>query len=142
MNKLAKLNGWRRLWVVIVASTLIYAIGWSLAVGFKQHRVDYQVTEGFRNPRCAAVIQMPVRGKLNPEPTFNDPCWNLYLYRSIYEDAAQTEADYVQQMNSKQNAMLLQLTGFAVAAWLISMSLLYGAGVVVVWVIRGFRSGE
>lgn len=142
MSKLARLNGWQRLWFVIAAGAFIYAIGWGVVEGAKQHRVEYRVSEGFRNPKCSGVLQMPVGGKLNPEPEYNDPCWELYLYRSIYEDAAKTEAGYKQQMNSKQNILMLQLVGLALVAWLVAMSLVYGAGAITVWVVRGFRSRE
>jgi hypothetical protein len=96
MSRSAKLNGWRRLWLVVSAGALIYAIGWGIVEGAKQYQIEYEVISGFKNPRCAAVIQMPATSQLNPEPEYDDPCWNLYLYRSIYEGAAQTEDGYVE----------------------------------------------
>jgi hypothetical protein len=134
------LNGWLRLWIVFAAASLICAVGWGVIEGAKQYRVEHKVIAGFKNPRCLPVIQMPERSKLKPEPGYDDPCLDLYLYRSIYEGAAQTEDAYIRHMNSKQNEVMLQLAGIALIAWLIGISAMYGGGAVVAWVIRGFRS--
>jgi len=142
MARFRKLNGWRRLWVVIAAGTLVFAVGWGLVEGAKQHRVEYQVISGFDNPACARVIQMPAQTKLNPEPGYRDPCWDLYLYRSIYEGAKTTKDEYIEHMNSMQHRVLLQVIGFALIVWLVAVALLYGIGLVVAWVVKGFRSGE
>ena len=121
---------------------LLYAIGWGVVEGAKQYRIEYQVISGFKNASCSAVIQMPAGGKLRPEPGYDNPCWELYLYRSIYEGAAKTEVGYIKHMNSKRRELMLQTVGVALIMWLVGVALLYGAGVVVGWVVRGFRSSE
>src|SRR5262245_12939289 len=50
------------------------------------YRVDVEVLRGFRTP--AVGQQMAAGSKPNLEPSFDDPCWGLYLYRSVFDDAA------------------------------------------------------
>jgi len=142
MGRLSQLNGWRRLWVVITVVGFFYAIGWGFVEGAKQYRVEYEVLSAFGNPRCNAVIQMPARAKLNPEPRYEDPCWNLYLYRSIYDGAAQTKDGYIEHMNSNQNRVILQTVGVGLVLWLLAVGILYGAGKIVAWVMQGFRVNQ
>lgn len=127
---------------MITVAAFFYAFGWGIVEGAKQYRVEYEVLSGFGNPRCSAVIQMPAGAKLNPEPSYDDPCWNLYLYRSIYDGAAQTRDGYIEHMNSEQNRLMLQTVGFALILWVLGAGILYGAGKVVAWVVRGFRVNQ
>lgn len=142
MGRLARLNGWRRLWVVVTVIAFFYTVGWGVVEGAKQYRVEYQVISGFGNPRCSAVIQMPARAKLHPEPHYEDPCWNLYLYRSIYNGAAQTVDGYIEHMNANQNRVILQTVGVGLVLWVVGVSMLYGIGKVFAWVVRGFRINQ
>jgi hypothetical protein len=128
--------------VVAAAAALLYAIGWGVVEGAKQHRVEYQVIAGFENPQCGLVIQMPAGSKLSSEPKYDSPCWHLYLYRSIYEDAKQTKDGYIQHMNSQQNIVIAQTVVVALVLWLLGVAVAYGLGAVVAWVVTGFRSNE
>ena len=141
MSSSRKLNGWQRLWVVVSVIALLYAIGLGIFGGIPP-RVEYEVVTGFRNSSCDAVIRMPSGGKLNPEPRYDDPCRNLYGYRSTYEAAKDTEAGYIEHMTTKQNIYIAKNVGFLLAVWLICMALLYGGGVVAAWILRGFRSND
>ena len=138
MNKLARFNGWQRLGVVIAAATCLYALGWALVVGGELYRVEDKVLEGFRNPKCSAVVEMPAGGTLKFDTSYINPCFDLYLYRSFHKNAAQTDTGYTHQ----QNILLLQFVGRAFIAWLVAISLLYGMGVISAWIIRGFRPRE
>ena len=80
MRIFARLNGWRRLWVVIALGALLCAIGWAISWGDdaqELYRVKYQVISGFKNPSCSSMIQMLAGGKLSPEPGYDNPCWEL-----------------------------------------------------------------
>jgi hypothetical protein len=140
MSLLSRLNGWRRLWFVIAIIALIYAIGWGVGEGSKEYLIDDYVVTGFDNPNCAAVIQMPALAKLDPKPRADDPCWNLYLYRSIVEGAARTKEDYIQEKKSKRNEAILEWVVAALFLWAVGIAALYGVGKIVGWVAQGFRS--
>ena len=131
--------------MVIALGALLCAIGWAISWGDdaqELYRVKYQVISGFKNPSCSSMIQMLAGGKLSPEPGYDNPCWELYRYRSIYKSAAQTEEGYIKHMNSTRREFILQMIGLALIMWLVGVALLYGAGLVVAWVVRGFRSRE
>ena len=76
--------------------------------------------------------------KLEPSPGLDSPCWNLYLYRSIYPDARTNSKAYVEHMGSLQRSRALETFAFTFIIWLMSVGLLYLAGKIVAWVFRGF----
>ena len=127
--------------MVVSGIALLIAIGLGIFGGIPP-RVEYEVVSSFSNPSCDAVIRMPAGGKLNPEPNYDDPCRNLYSYRSIYQDAKNTEAGYIEHMNTERNIYIAKNVGFLFVVWLICMALLYGGGKVVAWVLRGFRNNN
>ena len=132
MQAFRKLNGWQRLWIVVSGVGFLYAIGLGVFGGIPPYSKS-EVISGFNNLSCAAVIKMTSGGKLNPEPKYDDPCHALYLYRSIYKNAKNTEAGYVEHMNSEKNNYILKNIGFLLIVWSLSVAVLYGSGVVVAW---------
>ena len=135
---LQRLNGWQRLWFVISILGLLYAVWFALADGKEQYGFKGEVLLEFDRPECKAVIAMPAGRKLEPSPGLNSPCWNLYLYRSIYPDARTNANAYVEHMGSLQRSRALETFAFTFVVWLISVGALYLAGKVVAWVLRGF----
>ena len=115
-------------------------VGYALLEGTRQYHLEFAIISAFEKPECKYIVDMSAGYKLEREPGYKNPCWNLYLYRSIYEDARSTKDGYIQHMNSLQNILILQLTGIYLVVWLVSICLLYGAGAIVAWVIKGFRS--
>jgi hypothetical protein len=83
---------------------------------------------------------MPAGTKLDAKPNYDSPCWDLYLYRSIYKDARDTKDGYVEHLNSLQRSRIFENLLFVGIVWVISALLLYAAGAIVAWVVRGFRS--
>jgi hypothetical protein len=142
ISRFRKLNGWQRLWVVVAAGSFICALAYSFVEGSKQARLEYGVLSGFSNSQCRYIIELPPGFKLDQPPTYGDPCWDLYLYRSIYADARDTRDGYIDHMHSIQRTAILHTTIFFLIVWLIAVGLLYGGGVVVAWVIKGFRAEQ
>ena len=135
---LQRLNGWQRLWLVITGLGLLYAVWFALADGAKYYGLKGEVLLEFDRPECKAVIEMPAGNKLRPEPGLDNPCWNLYLYRSIYTDARSNSHAYAEHMASLQRSRALETFVFTLIVWFVSVSLLYLAGKIVGWVLRGF----
>jgi len=140
MKRFEKLNGWQRLWVVITALSFLYTLGYSFLEGSKQYRIEYEVLSAFERPECKYIVDLPAGFRLEREPSYNSPCWDLYLYRSIYEDAKNTKDGYIKHMSSLQRTLILQIMGIMLAVWLIGIGLLYAAGATVAWIIKGFQS--
>lgn len=135
-----QLNGWRRLYIVVIGLGLLYGIWFALDDASKQYDLEGGVLLGFSRVECAAVVQMLAGTKLNPEPNYGSGCWDLYLYRSIYKDARDTTDGYVEHRNSLQRKRILENLFFVSIVWVLGASLLYGIGATVAWVVRGFRS--
>jgi hypothetical protein len=142
MARLSGLNGWRRLWIVISVAGFFYAVGWGFLEGARQYRLNHDVISAFGNPRCNVVIQMPAGTKLSPEPRYDDPCWDLYLYRSIWADAQQTKDGYVDHMTSNRNEAIFYSVGAGFILWGIAVAILYGGGATVAWIVQGFRGRQ
>jgi hypothetical protein len=94
VQHMRKLNGWQRLWVAVSALSLLYALGYGLKQGstFGGEHVRPEVVQAFGDSRCKSILEMPARSKLSPEPAGDSQCFELYLYRSIYENAAVSAA--------------------------------------------------
>lgn len=135
-----RLNGWRRLWVVVSAGALLFAVIWAFGNIPFTDRVDDRVVSGYGDSQCRHVVQMPATSKLNPEPEYGDPCWSLYIYRHLYENAATTSDGYIKDVEGRRRESLLISLGLALAMWLAGISLLYAGGAVVAWVRKGFAS--
>lgn len=137
-----KLNGWQRLWLVFAVGTFVYAVGWALLQGTAGTGVDPIVSSGFDNPRCRPIVQMPAGTSLVAAPPFEDPCWSVHFYRSIHDDAATTREQYVSDMHWRRSMAILISLGIAIAIWFVAVSVLYVAGLVIAWVVGGFRQAR
>ena len=138
MHFLDRFNGWQRIWLVLTTLALLYALGWGLVEGSKGggERVRQEVVDGFRSPECKQVLDMPALSKLSPEP--QRPCWELYLYRSIYENAATTAEGYRKDIESRRREWMLGTLGVGLAFWGIGCAALYLCGWITAWIRRGF----
>lgn len=144
MRRLHKLNGWQRLWVALSCAALVYALGWGFVQGASGggERVRADVVTAFGNPLCRPALEMPAQSKLSAEPDGDGPCWELYLYRSIYENASVTADGYVKDIEARRRDWMLSSVGIAIAIWAIAATLSYGIGWVIAWVRRGFASSD
>jgi len=133
-----KLNGWRRLWVVLSVTSLLYVAWYSLQSGINAGYFEWDVYSEFEKPECKNIIEMPAGTKLNIEPGYKSSCYSLYLYRSIYSDARSTQQEYINHTNSLQRTRSLETFGFTFVLWLLSISFAYLAGKVVGWVFMAF----
>lgn len=140
MLSLRNLNGWQRLWLVVTGAAFIYALGWGFVRGSSGggEEVREEVIAAFADSRCGPIVKMPAQSKLSPEPEGESPCWKLYLYRSIYENASTTAKGYVQDIETRRRDWMLGALGIALVIWLVGVAFLYVVGFVVAWVRRGF----
>lgn len=137
--RMRKLNGWQRLWLVLTGAALIYALGWGFVQGGSGggERVNQKVIAGFANPMCQSIVKMPAQTKLSQEPDGDNPCWELYLYRTIYENASTSADGYIE---SRRRDWLLGSIGIGLLLWFVSALLAYAVGFLVAWVRRGFAT--
>jgi hypothetical protein len=81
-SRLARLNGWQRLWFVGSICLGLWLIGWWPLPGEKAHDWDYRrsIERDFANPACQDYQVRPI-SELR-EPDFVDQaCWHIYNSR-------------------------------------------------------------
>lgn len=137
---LKRLNGWQRVWFVAVTVGLFYTAWFALSDGVSQYNLKGEILLAYGKPECKTIIAMRAGQELEPPPSLDSPCWDLYLYRSIYKNAGANSEAYAHHMGSLQRTRALQTFGFSLIVWFLAVALLYFIGVVVAWIRRGFYS--
>ena len=144
-----RLNGWQRLWVV---ATVLGFISFGLVYPFIETGRSYMGTFSFRNGiaadisggRCAAYLRQPLtRLSELGEPPFSADggnCWHIYVHRSSSKVEAPFTLEAYDSYRTRERWKDYFL-GVAVfgGLWLILSLLAYGAGLIIGWVVRGFR---
>jgi hypothetical protein len=143
-SRLARLNGWQRLWLVGSICLGLWFIGWwPLTVAGEQHYQswDYRIAieKEFTNPGCRDYQERPINAL--HEPGLGQDCYYIYFSRR-YGDTRTvpyTLAAYDRNRDAQwRNAYLIGLF-FGSAGTVIVSALVYFVGWVMAWIIRGFR---
>lgn len=142
----SRMNGWQRLWVV---GTVFVVFAFGIVTPYLQlsrsYPYDYQwaTQKDYDNPNCASYFEL--RFEQLTEPPFvngGGSCWHIYTSRK-HEDghrAFPTYADWRAEDNADWwNNVWGMLAGMSVIVLMLSL-VVYGLGMVVAWVIRGFRA--
>ena len=142
-------NGWQRIWFVCSAICFLYfVIIYPLSETRKNSIIRYEMLwaaeKEMRNPNCASYMGSEFRGLAEPQYS-NDgsTCYHIYSHRKYADDNAPiTEEIYQQRFvsNERQAWLIHIIIGFFTATFMAAF--VYGIGVVVGWIIRGFRKGE
>jgi hypothetical protein len=129
------LNGWQRLWVVTTV-VLGVAIASKAASDFPtEASVDQSYEHEMRQlHEIESDILHP------PEDKYRKMMSRAgdYTIKSVKDSMVDAGREYeasLKSLSSRQSAMIVQ----AVILWGVASSLIYGAGLTLVWVIRGFR---
>lgn len=131
---MSKLNGWMRLYVVIVILSFMVAfigifIGIRQALNDPDRRPDYRVIAAIENPSC-----------INPDTIdfLNHYCSSLNFYREIYPDAQlRTREEYIAHLELTEQREFLSAIGRVFMVWLGGVVLLYCFGLTGAWVMKG-----
>ena len=142
LKRLQTLNGWRRLWIVVAVVGFLCTIWQSIETTseISSYQHDADVLSAFEKPACKYIVDMTAGNKLDQKFAYNDPCLPLYFYRSTYTDAANTQDGYLKHINSlHRQAILKHFGAFLLIYYLPGIGLLYFAGMIAAWVVKGFR---
>lgn len=139
-----KLNGWRRLWVVLCLLYLLAVAGitWSMYPKLQISPVDADyLSEDSRQlvvlpdakgwteivPRAVGV-RLPNGQTIEFRPGVSD------------QKIAQVSREYWRVVEARVQGERLQFLGIVGAVWLVPCIALYAAGTAVAWVVAGFRA--
>ena len=145
---LASANGWQRVWFVCsVLCVLYYTIIFPLSEVNKDrmHRYErlWATEKEMLNPICAPYMNSEFMTLREP-PYSKDgsTCYHIYSHRKYSgDDRPITVEGFTRHFNSQEREMWLShIAVGALVATIFSM-LLYGVGMVVAWIRRGFNRG-
>ena len=144
LARLERLNGWRRLWLVLTIGFALYAVGHAYHEVYKYNPVEYMMRSSaetdFKNPRCGLFMTLSSTSLL--EPGVNEPCYHIYLSRKYRksDNLPYTWEAYVVEHAAERRETFLLIAAFFLASVLFISALTYGLGVITAWVVRGFRT--
>ncbi len=129
---LSKLNGWQRLWLVLSAVWLVVFL---CLVVDRFPTTDPKVIADLKSPDSQSLRDLPQGFKLDEFPDRNTPCRALALFRFSHTSQVRTVADYQRVVRREQIITALNI----VAAYVVSIVVVYVFGWSVGWIIQGFR---
>ena len=141
-------NGWQRIWFVCsVICFLYFVIIYPLVEVDKGSSFRYEMRwateKEMKNPNCLTYMNSEFSSLSEPQYS-NDgsTCYHIYSHRRYADDNKPiTEEIYRQSFvsNERQTWLIYIGIGFFVAIFLVAF--VYGVGVVLRWIIKGFRKG-
>jgi hypothetical protein len=147
------INGWQRLWVVLVVLYLVPVIAstlgkWPTEYKFNDAMIleciesaarhSESTTPGLTYEKARAELMWDYYGSFDSKPDI----WAIEGIRSAYGDKAnivEIQDKYIDKIVNIRTEQA-KVFGVAVLWWLIPSALLYLIGLVIAWVIQGFRS--
>ncbi|MFM9991601.1 MAG: hypothetical protein ACKVOY_09225 [Burkholderiaceae bacterium] len=142
-------NGWQRIWFIgTIAGLLYYCVLFPLQEAGKgnSYRYDtkWKVEAEMKKPECAPYMSQPFN--LLTEPSFpktDEGCYYIYSHRQ-YADGNKsiTKKSYEADFESEYREALFTYFGIGLVIATVLSLLIYGCGVLVAWVLKGFKSKE
>jgi hypothetical protein len=139
-------NGWQRLWFVGSVMCFLYGIIiFPLTESNKGSLFRYEglwsAEKEMKNPICAPYMNGEFDKLIIPDySTDGSTCYHIYSHRQYSDDHKPiTESTYQQHFQSSEREMWLKLIGFGFVLSTLLNAFVYGVGVVVTWVVKGFK---
>ena len=145
--RIARTNGWQRLWIVTTVATFLYFCLWfPLDEAGKQDVWRYQTRSAIEaemiRQECANYMTAPLDQLKEPPFDISGAvgCYNIFTYRQFQEGKAPITAKSYE--DSFESASWNALFTYVGIGFLLAMTLsgfTYGVGFIVAWIIRGFQ---
>lgn len=142
-------NGWQRLWFVgSVVCFLYFVIIYPLTESDKGRSFRYEMLwaaeKEMKNPLCAPYMSGAFEKLIEPEfSTDGSTCYHIYSHRQFSDDKKPiTESIYQQRFQSREREAWLMFIGLGTFISTFLVGLMYGVGIVVSWIIRGFKRSD
>ena len=142
-------NGWQRIWFVgSVVCFLYFIVIYPLTESDKGRSFRYEMLwaaeKEMKNPICASYMSSDFDKLISPEfSTDGSTCYHIYSHRQFSEDKKPITAEiYQQHFQSREREMWLMFIGIGALISSFWVAVVYAVGVVVSWVIKGFKKSE
>ena len=142
-------NGWQRVWFVCaVLTALYYVIIFPIAEANKGSSFRYEMKRAtemeMKNPICAAFMSGAFEKLSEPAySTDGSTCYNIYIHRKYLDGhKPMSETTHTDHFKSEERERWLIYIGMGFLISTVLSVLLYGLGMVVSWIIKGFKKSE
>lgn len=144
-------NGWQRLWLALSIALLLYSVfinSFILASKNDPAAYEYQsqVLREYEDADCAAFWTKPINELEEPPFHLNQEkgCWHIYTTRFFNEEdvVPYTIEDYQDDFFWEIWNEIFAYAGFGAAVSIFLAVFIYFLGMVLVWIIQGFKKGR
>jgi hypothetical protein len=146
---LVRANGWQRVWFVYTVIcfayfTVIYPISEANKGRSLRYETKWATEREMDNPLCARYMSEYFIALVDPPYSADgSTCYNIYNYRKFSsENGPITKAVYQDEFNSSERERWGAFIVVGLFAFVLFSASAYGAGIVVAWVVKGFRRGD
>jgi hypothetical protein len=138
------MNGWQRIWLALTALGftgfgVLYPLSfYGPTWGERQYRESF--IKDLQSPTCSPYRNKPFKELVEPPFSEGGTCWHLYTSRR-YEKTdvvPYTLARYDEGQAQQDREFVIEGMAMAGGLTLFLSALLYGAGVLIAWIRRGF----
>lgn len=142
-------NGWQRIWFIgSVAGLFYYCVLFPLQEAGKGNSYKYdtkwKIEAEMKKSECAPYMSQPFNQLTEPAyPNTDEGCYYIYSHRKYSDDNKSiTKESYEADFESKYREALYTYFGIGLVIATVLSLLIYGCGVLVAWVLKGFKSKE
>jgi hypothetical protein len=142
-------NGWQRIWFVCSLITILYyAIIYPIQESNKGSSFRYQMLwaaeREMKNPLCGTYMQGDFGTLIEPKYSEDgSTCYNIFVHRKYLEgNKSITESSFNENFKKEERERWLMHIGIGLLISTMFSALLYGLGVIVAWIIKGFKGKE
>lgn len=142
-------NGWQRIWFVCSLLTILYyVIIYPIQESNKGSSFRYQMLwaaeREMKNPLCGTYMRGDFATLIEPKYSEDgSTCYNIFVHRKYLEgNKSITESSYNEDFKKEERERWLTHIGIGLLISTLFSALLYGLGVVVAWIIKGFKGKE
>ncbi len=140
-------NGWQRIWFVgTVICFLYFIVIYPLAETNKgssfRYSTKWAIENEMKNPECAVYMSGTFSELKEPDfdPDGRTGCYNIYVHRKYWdENKPITKSSYDEHFVSEERERWATYIGMGALIAVVLSAFVYGAGVVVSWIVRGFK---
>ena len=145
-RNMSGLSGWQRMWIALTATAvLVYGIFFPIRHTNENYSHSYAQSEmaDYDSGNCRQFIESPLSSLVEPEySSEGGTCWFIYTSRTTLQinEVPFTKEKAIERRSNTYWKNLAEGILLMTMIVLVSSCLVYGVGLTIAWIRRGFRS--